>query len=61
MLSHTRLVKISKYLSYHLRHHPEKLGLTLETGGWVSVQELLLACAKDNFSLSRKQLEEVVN
>ncbi len=53
-------VKISKYLSKHLRHQPERLGLTLASGGWVSVDDLLTACAAHNFPITRKQLEEVV-
>lgn len=36
-----RLVRISKYLSKHLRHRPERLGLQLDEGGWVEVQALL--------------------
>jgi putative RNA 2'-phosphotransferase len=52
--------KISKYLSKHLRHAPEKLGLTLAPGGWVEVDELLAACAKDRFVITREQLDEVV-
>ncbi|MGL4619275.1 RNA 2'-phosphotransferase [Chroococcidiopsis sp.] len=56
----TRQVKISKYLSKHLRHTPERLGLTLAPGGWVSVDELLAACAAHQFSLTRTELEEVV-
>ncbi|MBW4472337.1 MAG: RNA 2'-phosphotransferase [Stenomitos rutilans HA7619-LM2] len=55
-----RLVKISKYLSRHLRHTPERLGLTLATGGWVGVDELLSACAAHQFSFTRAELEEVV-
>jgi putative RNA 2'-phosphotransferase len=55
-----RLVKISKYLSKHLRHEPERLGLTLEPGGWVRVDDLLAACKRNNFSISREVLEEVV-
>lgn len=55
-----RLVKISKYLSYHLRHHPDKIGLTLAPGGWVNVDELLAACQRDSFPLSRTELKEVV-
>ncbi len=38
-----RLVRISRTLSYALRHHPEKFGLTLDDEGWVPVQELLAA------------------
>ena len=54
------LVKISKYLTKHLRHEPERLGLTLEAGGWVSIDDLLTACAKDQFAISRAELETVV-
>lgn len=59
-MEHTRLVKISKYLSKHLRHTPEQLELTLAAGGWVSVDELLSACAAHQFLLTRAELEEVV-
>ncbi|MDQ3814011.1 MAG: RNA 2'-phosphotransferase [Armatimonadota bacterium] len=55
-----RLVKISKFLSKHLRHSPEALGLRLEAGGWVEVEALLRACARRGFDISRDQLEEVV-
>ena len=55
-----RLVKISKYLSKHLRHQPERLGLTLQPGGWVPVADLLAACARHNLPLSRVELDEVV-
>jgi putative RNA 2'-phosphotransferase len=55
-----RLVKISKYLSLHLRHQPERLGLQLAPGGWVPVEELLTACARNRFPIRRAELEEVV-
>jgi putative RNA 2'-phosphotransferase len=55
-----RLVKISKYLSKHLRHEPERLGLELAPGGWVRVEDLIAACARNSFPLTREQLEEVV-
>jgi putative RNA 2'-phosphotransferase len=54
------LIKISKYLSKHLRHQPERLGLTLAEGGWVPVDELLDACAKHRFPITRDELDEVV-
>ena len=44
-----RQIKISKYLSKHLRHAPERLGLTLAIGGWVNLDELLSACAAHQF------------
>jgi putative RNA 2'-phosphotransferase len=55
-----RLVKVSKYLSKHLRHEPERLGLELQSGGWVEVDELLAACAANRFPVNRAELEEVV-
>ena len=59
-MDNTRLVRISKYLSKHLRHQPERLGLELEPGGWVSVEALLAACSAQRFPLSRAELDEVV-
>ena len=50
----------SKWLSKHLRHSPEKIGLTLEAGGWVRVADLLEAARSNRITLSRAQLEEVV-
>lgn len=55
-----RLIKISKYLSKHLRHQPERIGLTLESGGWVEVNQLLKACQNNQFPVSFLELEEVV-
>jgi putative RNA 2'-phosphotransferase len=59
-LTDERLVRVSKYLSKHLRHQPERIGLTLEPGGWVRVDDLLAACAANNMRLTRAQLNEVV-
>jgi putative RNA 2'-phosphotransferase len=56
----TRLVKISKYLSKHLRHQPERLGLELAPAGWVAVDALLDACARHHFPVSRAELDKVV-
>ncbi|HEX8560006.1 MAG TPA: RNA 2'-phosphotransferase [Pyrinomonadaceae bacterium] len=55
-----RLVRVSKYLSKHLRHEPARLGLALAPGGWVGVGELLEACARRGFPVSREELAEVV-
>lgn len=53
-------IKISKFLSKHLRHTPERLGLTLAPGGWVSIDVLLSACAAHQFPITRAELEDVV-
>ncbi len=59
-MNENRLVKVSKYLSRHLRHQPERIGIKLSLGGWVAVNELLAACQKNKFHISRQDLEEVV-
>ncbi|MCP9954604.1 MULTISPECIES: RNA 2'-phosphotransferase [Actinomadura] len=55
-----RLVKISKYLAKHLRHRPERIGLTLDPGGWADVGDLIAASARHGFALTRDEIEHVV-
>jgi putative RNA 2'-phosphotransferase len=55
-----RAVRVSKYLSAHLRHRPERIGLTLDRGGWVAVDDLLAAAARDGFPITRDELVRVV-
>ena len=59
-MNNSRLVKISKYLSKHLRHQPERIGIKLAPGGWVAIDELLAACKKHSFPINRIELNEVV-
>jgi len=53
-------VKTSKFLSLILRHEPERVGLKLDSAGWVSVSELLEAVNRHGLSLSIEQLKEIV-
>jgi putative RNA 2'-phosphotransferase len=55
-----RLVTISKFLAKHLRHAPEVLGLSLQPGGWVSVDNLLAASTRIGFSITYDELIECV-
>ena len=55
-----RTVKVSKYLSKHLRHQPERLGLRLDEGGWVEIDTLLEAAAAHGFRITRDELDHVV-
>jgi putative RNA 2'-phosphotransferase len=50
------LIRISKFLAKHLRHAPEALGLTLQAGGWVSVDDLLAASERAGFTISYDEL-----
>ncbi|HLP12281.1 MAG TPA: RNA 2'-phosphotransferase [Flavobacteriales bacterium] len=51
---------ISKFLSLVLRHKPEKIGLTMDMNGWVSVDELLERMRKTGKAISRDTLNYVV-
>ena len=57
---HDRLVRLSKYLAKHLRHAPHELGLTLQPGGWVPVDDLLNAARRHGFPISYDDLVECV-
>jgi len=59
-MNHQQLVRTSKFLSRHLRHAPEDLGLTLEPGGWVRVDDLLAGCRRAGMALTREELDLVV-
>jgi putative RNA 2'-phosphotransferase len=53
-------IKTSKFLSLILRHRPGMVGLQLDDGGWVAVDELLAACAEYNRPISHEELLDVV-
>lgn len=55
-----RLVAVSKFLAKHLRHAPDALGLTLQPGGWVAVDDLLAASARAGFPIPYDELLECV-
>jgi putative RNA 2'-phosphotransferase len=52
--------KLSKFLSFVLRHGPEEVGVRLDTNGWVGVDELLKAGAAHGRPFTREELEFVV-
>ena len=60
MMTEPQLTRISKTLSYHLRHRPDALGLTLGPGGWVAVDTLLAALAQHGKPVTRAELDDVV-
>ncbi len=52
--------RLSKFLSLVLRHEPERLGLSLDSAGWVEVEKLLAACRGQQVPLTRERLEHIV-
>jgi putative RNA 2'-phosphotransferase len=59
-MDEAQMERISKFLSKHLRHRPERIGLRLEDGGWVAVEALLVACAQHGMPITHAELDEVV-
>ncbi len=59
-MNEKRRIHISKFISKHLRHEPEEIGLTLEPGGWVPVADLLAGAARAGFHFTRDELDQVV-
>lgn len=59
-MENEKLIRVSRRLSRHLRHAPERIGLTLGQGGWVEVDDLLAALARHGLELARAELDEVV-
>ncbi|MFF5518506.1 RNA 2'-phosphotransferase [Streptomyces coeruleorubidus] len=55
-----RTVKVSKYLSKHLRHQPEAIGLALDEAGWVEIDTLIAEAAAHGFPFTRAELDHVV-
>lgn len=53
--------KVSIYLSYLLRHHPDDIGLEMDQHGWVSVEELICKMNDSGkYQITMEQLEEIV-
>ncbi len=59
-MTDARRTTVSKYISKHLRHTPEAIGLTLGEGGWVPIGALISAAATHGFRFTRDELDEVV-
>lgn len=59
-MNEKRAVRISKYLARHLRHDPQRIGITLDPQGWVETDTLLGAAAAHGFPFTRAELEGVV-
>ena len=53
-------IRMSKFLSLVLRHRPQRVGLSLQPGGWIAVDELLTALERADRPVTRSDLEIVV-
>lgn len=60
-MSPEQTTRASKFLSLVLRHQPETAHLTLDSAGWTGVEELLRGCAQARRSITRDQLQHIVD
>ncbi|SUO97200.1 RNA 2'-phosphotransferase [Suttonella ornithocola] len=54
------LTKISKFLSYVLRHKPEEIGLQLNSEGWAKISELIAGAERKGYHLNTECIYEIV-
>lgn len=59
-MTEKEIIRTSKFLGLILRHEPEKVGLKLDSAGWVAVSDLLSAVSRHGVSLTLVQLKHVV-
>ena len=56
----TDKVQIGKFLSYALRHEPEKVGVKMDKNGWINIDELIQASINNGYSLDYDILNDIV-
>ena len=57
-MNNNKIKTTSKFLSFILRHQPEKIGLELDGNGWADINELIKKSQK--VKLTKELIEEVV-
>ncbi len=55
-----QLTRISKFLSFVLRHKPEEIGIHLDQNGWVDVSDLIEKANNHGVKFDREILDRVV-
>ncbi|MGY3137821.1 putative RNA 2'-phosphotransferase [Bradyrhizobium sp. USDA 4501] len=53
-------IQLSKFLSFVLRHKPGEIGLTLSSGGWANIDELIAKANAAGTKFGRADLLDVV-
>lgn len=56
----SRKTEESKFLAFVLRHNPGAIGASLDSEGWIGVEELLAKCKDHGRRLTRSMLDEIV-
>jgi len=56
-----RLTKISKFLSFILKHNPQSIGLQLNVDGWLNIDDLIKNANANGKSLSLEQIQTILS
>lgn len=59
-MSNERAIKLSKFLSYVLRHRPDSIGISLDKEGWVEITQLISNADAHGTFFTLTELREVV-
>lgn len=54
------LESISKFMSLVLRHHPEKIGISLDEHGWANVEEMIEGINQNSKHMVNKDIVELI-
>lgn len=60
MINIERHIKKSKFLSWALRHGPQKIGLCLDNEGWADISGLIDCAERNGVRLDRTTIHEIV-
>ena len=61
MINEKENIRISKFLSWVLRHKPHEIGLTLDENGWADVNDLIKKSKDANIHLTIDILKHIVD
>jgi putative RNA 2'-phosphotransferase len=53
-------IKLGRFISLILRHHPEAIGIKLDEHGWADVDELIIGINKSRNKIDMETLERIV-
>lgn len=59
-MNEQQIIRTSKFLSRVLRHDPSAIGITLDSQGWVEIDQLLTQLARKRRPLDREHLNQLV-
>jgi len=55
-----RLTKISKFLSFILKHNPQSIGLQLNAEGWLNIADLIKNANANSKSITLEQVQTII-